>query len=134
MSYFKSLFYNFLAIFFVNQMIPGIEVVHPTKLPNIQGDLLFSLGFGFLLSLIYPLFRLFRSYPDAPKVGVASFCLSFGVYAILNFLPVEIKVTTFSGYFWGSLIVFFNSFLTNTLKCKSSISAPIGREKNFPPE
>ena len=118
MTYLKSLFFNFLAIFFVNNMIPGIDVLKPTKLPNIQGDLIFAFALALLLSLIFPFFKLFRLHPDALKIGVASFCLSFLSYALLNFFPLEIKVQSFSGYFWGALVVFFSSFLTNYLECK----------------
>ncbi len=118
MTYFKSLFFNFLAIFFVNHMIPGIDILHPTKLPNIQGDLIFAFSLGLLLSLIFPFFKLFRLHPDLLKIGVASFCISFVSYAVLNFLPVEIKVQSFSGYFWGAFVVFSSSFLTNFLECK----------------
>jgi uncharacterized membrane protein YvlD (DUF360 family) len=125
MTYFKSLFFNFLAIFFANHMIPGIDVLHPTKFPHIQGDLIFAFALGFLLSLIYPLMRLFRIPLDGMKIGLVSFCMSFLSYAVINFLPVEIHVTSFSGFFWGALLVFCSSFLTNYLEinrgCKTNV-------------
>ena len=102
-------------------MIPGVNVLHPTKLPHVQGDLIFALALGFALSLIYPIIKLFRLQLSIEKIAAASGALSLLSYAILNFLPVDIKVESFSGYFWASVLVFLSGFLTNYLEYKKQI-------------
>ena len=37
-QYLKSLFFNFLTVFFANHIFSGIEVTSQTKLPHIGGD------------------------------------------------------------------------------------------------
>ena len=52
MTYLKSLFFNFLVVFFANHVLPGIEVVKPTKLPHIGGDLTFAIALGCNVALL----------------------------------------------------------------------------------
>ena len=116
MTYFKSLLFNFLAVFFVNHILPGIQIDYYTKLPKIEGDLIFSFALGFLLSLIFPILRFFKLSPSHFKIGLISFFVSFGGYSLVNILPVGIHLTSASGYLWGSLIVWFSGYLTNHLE------------------
>ena len=116
MSYFKSLLFNFLCVFFVNHVIPGISIAYYTKLPKIKGDLIFSFGLGFISSLIFPVLRYFKCKPSHFKIGFISFIISFGAYAIINILPLGIKVTTAGSFILAGLIVWFGSYLTNHLE------------------
>ena len=118
MTYFKSLFFNFLIIFFVNHILPGIEIDYYTKLPEIKGDLIFAFSLGFLNSLIYPALRMFHPRPTHIKIGLISFILSFGAYSIVNLLPLGIHVTKAGAYIWAGLIVWFGSYLTNHLELR----------------
>ena len=119
MSYFKSLLFNFLAVFFVDHVIPGIEIAYYTKLPEIKGDLIFSFGVGLLNSLIFPCLRYLKLKPSHFKIGFISFVVSFFSYSIVNILPLGIKVTKAGAFIWAGLIVWFASYLTNHLEFKS---------------
>lgn len=118
MTYFKSLVINFLTVFFVNHVIPGVEIAYYSKLPHIGGDLIFSFSLGFLNSLIYPVIILLKIKPTHFKVGLSSFFITFGSYSIVNLLPVDIKITSSGSYIWSSLIIWFVSYLTNHLELR----------------
>ena len=112
MTYFKSLLFNFLAVFFADHVIPGVDIQYYTKLPNIEGDLIFSFGLGLLNSLIFPALRFFRIKLSHFKIGWISFAISFGGYSIVNLLPVGIKIKTPGAYIWAGLVVWFCSYLS----------------------
>lgn len=118
MTYLKSLLINFLTVFFVNHVVPGIDFIHYTKLPHIEGDIIFSVALGFLNSLVYPLTRLFNIKPTVFSIGILSLVITFVSYAILNLLPISVKVTTFKAYLWCSVIVWLVSFATNYMEHK----------------
>ena len=121
MTYFKSLLFNFLCVFFVDHIIPGIQIAYYSKLPEIKGDLIFSFALGFINSLIFPALRYLKLKPSHFEIGLISFIISFVAYSIVNLLPVGIKVTTASSFVWASLIVWFGSYLTNHLEFKKYI-------------
>jgi len=118
MTYFKSLFFNFLIVFFVNHILPGVEIDYYTKLPEIKGDLIFAFSVGLLNSLIYPALRAFHPKPSHFKIGLISFIISFGAYSIVNLLPLGIHIKTAGAYIWGGLIVWFGGYLTNHLELR----------------
>ncbi len=118
MTYFKSLLINCLVVFFVNHVIPGLEIAYYTKLPHVGGELIFAFGLGFLNSLIFPVLYFFQFSPSHFKIGLISGVVSFGAYSIVNLLPVGIRITTGGAYIWSSLIVWFVSYLTNHLEYK----------------
>ncbi|NGX32450.1 MAG: hypothetical protein K1060chlam4_00497 [Candidatus Anoxychlamydiales bacterium] len=129
MTYFKSLIINFLTVFFVNHVIPNVEIDYYSKLPHIGGDLIFAFLVGFLNSLIYPVIVLFKIKSTHLKVGLSSFIISFAAYSIVNILPVGIKITAAGAYIWTSLIVWFVSYLTNHLEIKHYMKEKEREEK-----
>lgn len=116
MTYLKSLLINFLTVFFVDHLVPGIDIPYYTKLPHVEGGLIFAAAVGFVNSLIFPMMRLFRASPSHVKIGLTSFIISFAAYSIVNLLPLEIKVTTIKAYFWCGAIVWLMSYFTNHLE------------------
>src|SRR3989344_5894713 len=98
MYYIKSLFFNFLVVFFADHILPGIEVVDQTKLPHFGGDLLFSVALGFLNSLIFPFLKLVDRNLTALRIAMIALVLNFAAYALLKLLPVGIQVITVEGY------------------------------------
>ena len=118
MTYFKSLLFNFLAVFFVNHIIPGIHIDYYTKLPHVEGDLIFSFVLGFINSLIFPLMRFFQFPVTHFKIGFMSFIISFTAYSLVNILPLGIHVRTAGAFLWSGVIVWFCSYLTNHLEMK----------------
>lgn len=132
MSYLKSLFFNFLIVFFANHVLPGITVIDQTKLPHLGGDLLFAIILGFLNSLIYPILRLVRKQQTVLQIAMFAIVLNFASYACVKFLFSGIHVASVEGYFFASLFVTLGSFLTNYFEMrhfrqkppKSSIEPP----------
>lgn len=126
MYYLKSLFYNFLTIFFANYLLPGIVVMSQTKLPHFGGDLLFAAALGILNSLIYPLLKLFHSLSPM-RLAIASIFLNFIVYALVKVMPIGIKIMSWEGYLLPAALVTVVSFLTNYFEMrhhKVSMAAP----------
>ncbi|MES2273312.1 MAG: phage holin family protein [Chlamydiota bacterium] len=118
MHYLKSLFFNFLTVFFANHILPGIDVVNQTKLPHLGGDLIFAFALGILNTLIYPVLRLVDHSASALKIGLIALILNFASYAILKLLPIGIQITTIEGYLLASVVVAIGSFVTNYLDMK----------------
>lgn len=116
MTYFKSLFINFLTVFFVNHVMPHVTISYHTKLPHIGGELIFAICVGFLNSLVFPFLRMFSSTPSYFKIGIFTFIVSFGSYALVNFIPADIKLHTIGAYIWSSLVVWFFAYLTNHME------------------
>lgn len=116
MSYFKSLLFNFLAVFFVNHVVPGIEIGYYSKLPEVKGDFIFSVAVGFLLSMVFPVLRILPIKTSHFKIGLITFFISFGAYSIVNVLPLDIKIVEKGAFVWCGLIVWFCGYLTNHLE------------------
>lgn len=117
MTYFKSLFFNFLTVFFANHIIPGLHIDYYTKLPHIEGDIIFAFSVGFLNSLVYPIMRLLGSKSHF-RIGLVTFFISVGAYSIVNLLPIGVHVVKASGFVWCSLVVWFCAYLTNHLELR----------------
>lgn len=117
-QYLKSLFFNFLTVFFANHILSGIEVTDPTKLPHIGGDLIYAIILGLLNSLIFPVLKLIDRHLSATRIGLVSIILNFAAYAVVKFLPVGIEVVSVEGYLVASIVVSLGSFLTNYLEMK----------------
>lgn len=113
MTYFKSLVFNFLGVFFVNHVVPGIMMAEYTKLPHVKGEFIFSFGLGFLLSLVFPVLKWFKLNPTYFKIGLITLLISAIGYAIVNILPLGIKVQTIGAYVWCTVIVWFLGYMTN---------------------
>ena len=119
-QYLKSLFFNFLAVFFANHIFSGIQVINQTKLPHIGGDLIFAGVLGLLNSLIFPILRMV----DRRISVLADFfdfliIVNFSAYAILKFISsIGIEVLSLEGYMVASGVVSLGSFLTNYLEMK----------------
>ena len=120
MGYIKSLFFNFLVVFFANYLLPGIEIVKHSKLPHIGGDLIFALSVGFLCSMICPLLKVIEKISFG-RIVITSAVISFVAYAVIKFAPpFGIEVESVEGYLFASLVVSVGSILINYLEMKSA--------------
>ncbi|MEN9654132.1 MAG: hypothetical protein RL235_244 [Chlamydiota bacterium] len=117
MNYLKSLFFNFLAVFFANHILPGVDVVHQTKLPYIGGDLLFAAALGFLNSLIYPVLKLIKQVAITRMI-VFALVLNLTAYALLKIVSLGIDVQTLQGYLMAAGFVSLCAILTNYLEMR----------------
>jgi uncharacterized membrane protein YvlD (DUF360 family) len=130
MSYFKSLLFNFLAVFFVNHVIPGIEIGYYSKLPEVKGDFIFSIAVGFLMSLVFPVLKALPIKPSHFKIGLITFFISFVAYSIVNVLPLDIQIVHKGAYIWCSLIVWFCGYLTNHLEYRAYLKELENKEED----
>lgn len=131
MSYIKSLIINFLTVFFADHILPGMHIDYYSRLPRIEGDVIFAAALGFLSSLIFPILRIFHLRPSHIKIGLITFALSFFAYSIVNLLPVGVKVESASGYLLCSLVVWLVSYLTNHLEFRQYIKKQEEKEKKL---
>jgi hypothetical protein len=121
MNYLKSLFFNFLTVFFANYALPGIEIVHQTKLPYIGGDFLFAIGVGILNSLIFPVLKLLERPTNIKQISLSACGIAFGSYTILKFAPIGIEITSIPGFFLASTAVGLGGFLTSFFEMRRSM-------------
>lgn len=118
MTYLRSLFLNFLVVFFVNRAIPGVEVSQYQDVPNIGADILFSFIVGFLNSAIFPALFIFNFQPTLLKIAIPAFIISFGSYIFLSIISFGVQVISVGGIIVGGLIVWIVSILTNYFELK----------------
>lgn len=118
MYYLKSLFLNFLAIFFANHIMPGILVLDQTKLPHLGGDLMFAAALGLLNSFIYPLLKLTCYSVTIVRIGLTALFLNFVVYGLLKLIPIGIEISSMQGYLIPAAVVTLVSILTNFSEMK----------------
>jgi putative membrane protein len=118
MNYLKTLVINFLVVFFANHILPGIEVMSSTKIPNIGSDLIFAFVLGLLNSLIYPVLKLIHQEITVLKIALVALILNFGAYAVIKLAHMGINVTSVEGYIFASVAVTLGGFLTNYFEMK----------------
>lgn len=118
MSYLRSLFLNFLIVFFVDRVAPGVEITNYEQVPNIGADILFSLIVGFLNASIFFFFALLEMKITDLKLGLISFIVSFGAFLTIAIIPFGVRVVNPWGVIIGGGIVWFVAFLTNHLEWK----------------
>ena len=120
MTYLRSLFFNFLIVFFVDRMIPGIQVQTFEQVPNIGADLLFSLIVGFLNASVFPFLVVLEMDPSIRKILWMTFFISFIPFGIIAAVPFGVQVLNFGGFLFGGLLVWAGAFFTNFLERKSA--------------
>lgn len=109
---------NFLAIFFINYLFPGIEVMKRSKWPELQGEIPFALFLGGINTFLYPLLKKFDPKLSLPRMAVASVFLNFFAYALLKILPLEIELQSWIGYLLAASAASLVSFATQFLQRK----------------
>jgi len=118
MTFLRSLFFNFLVVFFVNRTIPGIEVVNYEGIPDVINDAIFATLVALLNSLIYPAFYILGFTATILRMAIAAFIISFGSFFVLMHIQIGVAASSFSGVFFAGLIVFAMSLFTNVLEQK----------------
>lgn len=118
MNYLRSFFLNFLIVFFVDRVMPGVEINSYENVPNIGADILFSLIVGFLNSSIFFFLVILELSITRLKMAVFGFVISFGAFLIISILPFGVQVVNAWGVILGGGLVWFVSYLTNYLEYK----------------
>lgn len=105
---------NVLAIFFIDYLFPGIEVVKRTKWPELQGEIPFALILGGINAFLYPFLKRIPLKLSLLRMAVASVFLNFFAYALLKILPLGIEIESWMGYVLcasaASLVSFASQF------------------------
>lgn len=134
MRYLRGLLYNIFTVFFANYLIPGIEMMSHTKIPDIGGDVTFAAGLGFLNFLVGVIFKVFSLYPSILRLSVIAFVLNFASYALLKILPLGVSFTSIEGYVIASVVVSIGSTLFNALMLKGNHGKVLHREPHLEEE
>lgn len=116
MSYLRSLFLNFLIVFFVDRVAPGVEIADFENVPNIGADILFSLIVGFLNASIYFFLVLLELPITKLKLALFTFVISWGAFITIAIVPFGVRVVNVWGVILGGGIVWFVAYLTNYLE------------------
>jgi len=117
MTYLRSFFLNFLIVFFVARVMPGITIKFYEALPNIGADILFSLIVGFLNSIIVPVLVLMEVAITNFKIAIIGLVISFLSFIIIALVNFGITANILGVFLGGSLVWIF-SYFTNYLELK----------------
>jgi hypothetical protein len=120
MTYLRSLFFNFLVVFFVDRVVPGLQIAYFEQVPDIGADLLFSMIVGFFNASVFPFLVLMEVDPAPLKLAIITGVISFSAFAVIAVIPFGIRVVSPSGFFLGGFIVWFVAYVSNYLESISS--------------
>lgn len=118
MNYVRSLFLNFLIVFFIDRVCPGVEVQNFENVPNIGADILFALIVGFLNASVFFFLALLELLITNFKMGLITFIISFGAFIAIAIIPFGVRVVNPLGVIVGGLVVWLVAFMTNHLEWK----------------
>lgn len=116
MTYLRSLFFNFLVVFFVDRVIPGLQISYFEGVPDIGSDLLFSIILGFLNASVFPFLALMEAEVTGLKLAVITGIISFGAFGIIAVVPFGVQVQSPLGFFLGGSIVWLVAYVSNYLE------------------
>lgn len=120
MNYVRSLFLNFLIVFFVDRISPGIDIVYYESVPDIGADIIFSLIVGFLNASIYPFLAILEINVTKLKLAIFSFVISYAAFGAIALVPFGVQATLV-GLLFGGTIVWIVSFFTNYLEWQHNV-------------
>ena len=118
MNYVRSFFLNFLIVFFIDRVAPGVEIASFEQVPNIGADILFSLIVGFLNSSIFFFLALLELSITHLRLAIISFIVSFGAFLVIAIIPFGVRVVNPWGVIIGGGVVWGVALLTNCLEWK----------------
>lgn len=120
MVYLRSFMYCFFIVFFVNYLIPGVDVVSLTKLPYFKTDVIFPLSLAFLNFGIPTAFRLFGKPLGRIKLGMILFLVNIAAYTLLKVSSLGVYITTIEGYFISIALVTVGCLVVDFIVFRSS--------------
>lgn len=121
MNYLRSLFLNFLVVFFVDRVAPGVQIDLFEQVPNIGADILFSVIVGFLNASVFPLFAIMEWKLTALRLATLTFLISIGAFLIIAVIPFGVRVVNVWGVLFGGGVVWAIAFFTNYLEWQHDI-------------
>ena len=116
MTYLRSLFFNFLAVFFVDRITPGLKIAYFEQVPDIGADFLFSFILGFFNASIFPFLALMEVKVTNLKLAILTAIVTFGAFTIISIVPFGVQVLNPLGFFIGGTIVWIVAYFSNYLE------------------
>ena len=120
MTYLRALFLNFLVVFFVDRVMPGVQIGTFEQEPNIGADILFSLILGFLNASVFYFLALLELSITHLRLALITAIISFGGFLTIALVPFGVQVTGFSGFLLGGGLVWVTAYVTSYLEWKHS--------------
>jgi uncharacterized membrane protein YvlD (DUF360 family) len=118
MTYVRSLFLNFLIVFFIDRMAPGVEIDTFEQVPNIGADILFSIVVGFLNASVFPLLFILEAKITPLKMALFNLIITAVCFLAISIFPFGVRVVSPAGYFLSVFVVWAVAFFTNYLEYK----------------
>ena len=118
MTYLRSFLVNFLFVFFIDRVSPGIEIIYFEQVPDIGADLLFSILAGFLNASVYPFFSLLELPVSKMKIAIITFVITFALFGIISIVPFGVRIVNPAGLFVGGTLVWIVAYISNYLEWK----------------
>lgn len=118
MTYLRSFLINFLFVFFIDRVSPGIEIIYFEQVPDIGADLLFSILVGFLNASVFPFFSLLEIPVSKMKIAIFTFVITFTAFGIISVVPFGVKIVNPAGLFLGGSLVWIVAYASNYLEWK----------------
>ncbi|MBI5272837.1 MAG: phage holin family protein [Chlamydiia bacterium] len=116
MTYLRSFFLNFLMVFFIDRISPGIEIVYFDQVPNVGADILFSILVGFFNASVFPFLAILELKITKLKLAVMTGVISFAAFTIIAVIPFGVRVVSPLGFFFGSLVIWGVGYFSNYLE------------------
>ena len=123
MTYLRSFLINFLFVFFIDRVSPGIEIIYFEQVPDIGADLLFSILVGFLNASVYPFFSLLELPVSKMKIAIITFAITFTLFGIIAVVPFGVRIVNPAGLFVGGSLVWIVAYISNYLEWKHGRTA-----------
>jgi uncharacterized membrane protein YvlD (DUF360 family) len=121
MNYIRSLFLNFLVVFFIDRVMPGVQVVNYEQVPNVGADILFALAVGFLNASVYPFLAILEISVTKLKLALFNFIISFVAFIAIALVPFGVHAT-FGVVLLGGTLAWIVAFFTNYLEWQHDLN------------
>ncbi len=116
MTYLRAFFLNFLFVFFINRVAPGIDVTYFEEVPNVGADLVFSIAVGFLNASIFPFLAILEIPISYLKLAIFAAVVSFGAFAAIAMVPFGVEASGAGAVVFAGAWVWAMAFFSNVLE------------------
>ncbi len=124
MTYFRSLFFNFLAVFLITRITPGVEIGFYQQAPNLGAALVFALIVGFLNASVFACLFIFSLSPSRLKIAVITGLISFGAFLVIAVFPFGVRALSPLGVMLGGSFTWAVAYLTNYFEWHRGAQGP----------
>ena len=124
MTYLRSFFLNFLFVFFIDRISPGIEITYFEEVPDVGADLLFSILVGFFNASVFPFLSIMELKITKLKLALMTCVISFSAFAIIALVHFGVRVVNPAGFFFGGTVVWIVGYFSNYMEWKHAPPTP----------